>query len=97
MLRLAYGYQSANEDDDAMVKLVNEAMDQFSETSASGAFLVDVFPVRKLSVYLIMLLLFLTIHSIYSPICARMVSRCRVEEEGFEIPKHSTRDGEHSV
>ncbi|KAF9464583.1 cytochrome P450 [Collybia nuda] len=47
VLRLAYGYQTKNDDDDALVKLVNDAMDQFSETVTSGAFLVDIFPLLQ--------------------------------------------------
>ncbi|KAJ7460726.1 cytochrome P450 [Mycena latifolia] len=43
VLKIAYGYE-ANEHDDPLVKLVDEAMDQFSETTAPNAFAVDVFP-----------------------------------------------------
>lgn len=47
VLTLAYGYKAADDEDDRMVKLVDEAMDQFSETTASNAFLVDVFPILR--------------------------------------------------
>lgn len=47
VLMLAYGYKSADGEDDKMVKLVDEAMDQFSETTASHGFLVDAFPMCK--------------------------------------------------
>ncbi|KAF8989705.1 cytochrome P450 [Cyathus striatus] len=43
VLMLAYGYKPRSRGD-GLVKIVNEAMDQFSETTAAGAFLVDVFP-----------------------------------------------------
>ncbi|KAK7449253.1 hypothetical protein VKT23_013398 [Stygiomarasmius scandens] len=43
VLQIAYGYK-AKEKDDQLVKLVDEAMENFSETTASNAFLVDVFP-----------------------------------------------------
>ncbi|TFK43947.1 cytochrome P450 [Crucibulum laeve] len=46
VLTLAYGYK-AGDDDDRMVRIVNEAMDQFSETTKSSAFLVDVFPTLR--------------------------------------------------
>ena len=46
MLTLAYGYKVVGDEDDQMVRLVDEAVDQFSETMASNAFLVDMFPIR---------------------------------------------------
>lgn len=49
MLMLAYGAKSTDDGAEEMVRLVGEAMDQFSETTMSGAFLVDVFPIRKFS------------------------------------------------
>lgn len=47
VLMLAYGIKPTDDGAEGMVKLVNEAMDQFSETSISGAFMVDIFPIRK--------------------------------------------------
>ena len=46
---LTYGAKPTDDGAEGMVRLVNEAMDQFSETTMSGAFLVDVFPIRKYS------------------------------------------------
>ncbi|KAF9489406.1 cytochrome P450 [Pleurotus eryngii] len=43
VLTLTYGYKASSQED-GLVKLVNEAMDQFSETTVTGAFMVDVFP-----------------------------------------------------
>ncbi|EPQ58609.1 cytochrome P450 [Gloeophyllum trabeum ATCC 11539] len=43
VLRMTYGYKAA-EEDDAMVHLVDTAMDTFSETTAANVFLVDTFP-----------------------------------------------------
>ncbi|KAF5372558.1 hypothetical protein D9758_005187 [Tetrapyrgos nigripes] len=43
VLQVAFGYK-AKEKDDHLVELVDEAMDNFSETTASNAFMVDVFP-----------------------------------------------------
>ncbi|KAJ7708771.1 cytochrome P450 [Mycena rosella] len=43
VLKIAYGYQ-ADDHNDPLVKLVDEAMDQFSEMTAPNAFAVDVFP-----------------------------------------------------
>ena len=41
-----YGY-TASDEDDRIVKLVGEAMTQFSEMVRTNAFLVDVFPMRE--------------------------------------------------
>ncbi|THH06929.1 hypothetical protein EW146_g9466 [Bondarzewia mesenterica] len=46
VLTLAYGYKATDEDD-RLVNLVNEAMDQFSETTATNAFAVDIFPILR--------------------------------------------------
>lgn len=46
VLMLTYGYKSANEND-PLVQIVNDAMHGFSETTESGTFAVDVFPIRK--------------------------------------------------
>ncbi|KAJ7626299.1 cytochrome P450 [Mycena polygramma] len=46
VLNIAYGYQ-AKDRDDPLVKLVDEAMDQFSEVTATNAFAVDIFPLLK--------------------------------------------------
>ncbi|THU98501.1 cytochrome P450 [Dendrothele bispora CBS 962.96] len=43
VLRVAFGYK-VKVKEDPLVKLVDEAMDNFSETTASNAFMVDVFP-----------------------------------------------------
>lgn len=91
---LAYGYKSKDEDDDVMVRLVNEAMDQFSETTASNAFLVDVFPIRGSTVFSVLLELTILCSS---PICTRMVPRCCVEKEGFKIPKYFARHAEYTI
>ncbi|KAJ6561091.1 cytochrome P450 [Mycena vulgaris] len=45
VLKIAYGYQA----DGPLVKLVDEAMDQFSEMTAPNAFAVDAFPFRRFS------------------------------------------------
>lgn len=44
---LAYGYKPLDGGHDELVQLVDEAMDQFSETTAANAFLVDVFPISE--------------------------------------------------
>lgn len=49
VLMLTYGAKPTDSGAEGMVNLVDEAMDQFSETTVSGAFLVDVFPIRKYS------------------------------------------------
>ncbi|KAJ7250652.1 cytochrome P450 [Mycena rebaudengoi] len=46
VLRLAYGYKPAGRED-RLMKLINEAMIQWSEMTASGAFAVDVFPILR--------------------------------------------------
>jgi tRNA G10 N-methylase Trm11 len=46
VLKLVYGY-TATDEDDHIVKLVDEAMDQFSEMVVTNAFLVDALPVRE--------------------------------------------------
>ena len=46
ILKMAYGYK-VTEGDDPYVNLVNEAIDQFTVSSAPGAFLVDVIPVLR--------------------------------------------------
>ncbi|KAF7369020.1 Cytochrome P450 [Mycena venus] len=43
VLKIAYGYQ-AEDKDDPLVKLVDDAMNQFSELTATNAFAVDTFP-----------------------------------------------------
>ena len=48
VLSMAYGYKADGKDDE-LVKLVDEAIDQFSEVTAANAFLVDVFPIRSTS------------------------------------------------
>ncbi|KAF9067157.1 cytochrome P450 [Rhodocollybia butyracea] len=47
VLMMAYGYKTSGNGDDKMVELVDEAMDQFSETVAPNAFLVDAFPILQ--------------------------------------------------
>ena len=44
VLMVTYGYK-AKDHNDELVKLVDTAMDQFSETTTPNAFLVDVFPI----------------------------------------------------
>ncbi|KAK7029624.1 hypothetical protein VNI00_014322 [Paramarasmius palmivorus] len=46
VLKITYGYK-AGDKDDALVKLVDEAMEQFSETTTPNAFAVDLFPFLK--------------------------------------------------
>ncbi|KAJ7496786.1 cytochrome P450 [Mycena latifolia] len=46
VLKIAYGYQ-ADDRDDPLVKLVDEAMEQFSEVTAANAFAVDLFPLLR--------------------------------------------------
>lgn len=48
VLKIAYGYQ-AEDKEDPLVKLVDDAMDQFSELTGTNAFAVDTFPFRKFS------------------------------------------------
>jgi hypothetical protein len=43
---LAYGTKPTDPGGENLVKLVDDAMDTFSETTKSNAFLVDVFPIR---------------------------------------------------
>ena len=45
VLRIAYGYQ-AEDNDDPLVKLVDDAMEQFSEVTGTNAFAVDTFTFR---------------------------------------------------
>lgn len=47
VLMLTYGAKATDDGAEGMVRLVDEAMNQFSETTTSGAFLVDTFPMRK--------------------------------------------------
>lgn len=44
-MRLVYGYKATNEND-PFVRAVNDAMEEFSEMTVSGAFAVDLFPMR---------------------------------------------------
>ncbi|KAA1470134.1 cytochrome P450 [Dentipellis sp. KUC8613] len=46
ILMMAYGYKS-QEENDPLVKLVDDATDQFSVITAPGAYLVDVFPALR--------------------------------------------------
>ncbi|KIK55877.1 hypothetical protein GYMLUDRAFT_174981 [Collybiopsis luxurians FD-317 M1] len=46
VLVMAYGYRPAQHND-PLIKLVDDAMDQFSEITVPGAFLVDIFPVLQ--------------------------------------------------
>ncbi len=46
MLQLAYGYRASDPGGKELIKLVDDAMDGFSETTKTNAFLVDVFPIR---------------------------------------------------
>jgi hypothetical protein len=46
VLRLAYGY-NVKDNEDPMIKMVNEAMDQFSEMTTMGAYMVDIIPSRE--------------------------------------------------
>lgn len=47
VLQLAYGYRASDPGGKELVKLVDDAMDGFSEATMPNAFLVDVFPVRQ--------------------------------------------------
>ncbi|EKM56473.1 uncharacterized protein PHACADRAFT_253615, partial [Phanerochaete carnosa HHB-10118-sp] len=46
ILKLSYGYE-IREDQDPLVDLVNRVMEQFTEATTPGAFLVDVFPLLR--------------------------------------------------
>lgn len=46
ILMLTHGYE-VQEHDDPVIKIVDEATEQFSDATAPGAFLVDVFPVLR--------------------------------------------------
>ncbi|KAK7059719.1 cytochrome P450 [Favolaschia claudopus] len=46
VLKIAYGYE-ARDHDDPLVKLVDDAMDQFSELTGTNAFAVDTFPLLR--------------------------------------------------
>ncbi|KIJ65809.1 hypothetical protein HYDPIDRAFT_109838 [Hydnomerulius pinastri MD-312] len=46
VLKMAYGY-TAEIENDPLVKLVDDAMDQFSETTAPNAFMVDIIPILR--------------------------------------------------
>lgn len=46
VLKITYGY-SAEPHDDPLVRLVDEAMDQFSETTGINAYMVDFFPILR--------------------------------------------------
>ena len=46
VLMISYGYQ-AQENDDPLIRIADEATEQAAEVAQPGAFLVDVFPFRK--------------------------------------------------
>ena len=46
VLMISYGYQ-AQEHDDPLIKIAEEATEQAAEVAQPGAFFVDVFPFRK--------------------------------------------------
>ncbi|KAJ7596050.1 cytochrome P450 [Mycena floridula] len=46
VLTVTYGYSTKGRDD-KLVKLVDNAMEQFSETTAANAFMVDIFPILR--------------------------------------------------
>ncbi|KAL4267769.1 cytochrome P450 family protein [Pleurotus pulmonarius] len=46
VLKITYGY-SAEPQNDPLVKLVDEAMEQFSETIGANAYMVDIFPILR--------------------------------------------------
>ena len=46
-LRITYGY-TAKKEDDELLEIANTAMEQFSLSSAPGAYLADAFPIRLL-------------------------------------------------
>ncbi|EMD40455.1 hypothetical protein CERSUDRAFT_80124 [Gelatoporia subvermispora B] len=46
ILMMSHGYK-IQEEDDPIINTVDEAVDQFSKSTAPGAFLVDVFPILK--------------------------------------------------
>ncbi|RDX44656.1 cytochrome P450 [Lentinus brumalis] len=47
VLQLAYGYRVSDPGGKELIKLVDDAMDGFSETTKTNAFLVDVFPILQ--------------------------------------------------
>lgn len=49
VLQLAYGYRASDPGGKELVKLVDDAMYGFSETTKPNAFLVDIFPIRQSS------------------------------------------------
>lgn len=77
-----YGYTAAD-GDDPLVKLVGEAMAQFSEMVVTNAFLVDVFPMREFHRRLIIIIFGKNIR--HSPVCTRLATRSRVEAKGAQI------------
>lgn len=94
MLTLAYGY-STDDEDDRMVNLVNEAMDQFSETTASNAFLVDVFPFRE--PVRVLISISPSCLDAFSSVCARLAARRSLEKESRQVPRDGTGHAELAV
>ena len=45
---LAYGCKPTDPGGENLVKLVDDAMDGFSETTKANGFMVDIFPIRAL-------------------------------------------------
>ena len=77
-----YGY-TASDEDDRIVKLVGEAMVQFSEMVRTNAFLVDVFPMREFHHRLVIIIFDKNI--CHSPVCTRLATWSRVEAKGAQI------------
>ena len=50
-LKITYGY-TAKKEDDELLEIANTAMEEFSVSSAPGAYLADAFPVRPYSLLL---------------------------------------------
>ena len=46
IVMIAYGYKSKG-DDDIIIKTVDKAMEEFAIVMSPGAFLADVFPIRR--------------------------------------------------
>ena len=93
ILRISHGYE-VKEHQDPFVDLADRAVEQFSTSTATGAFMVDVIPSRQCialegTIYLISFA--------YSGLCSRLVPWCEFQAQGQRMAYDARGNGSETI
>ena len=79
---ITYGY-SVQEGDDPLVNIANVALEEFSLSTAPGAWLVDILPICKERIMLLVRPLYSCMF--FSAICPILVSRRQIQKDRSDL------------